>query len=57
LVSKLLIEGQKKDRVDKGNGLIKLIWFEGLGVLDKIVTMYESAVSLHMPETKQQAKP
>jgi histone-lysine N-methyltransferase SETMAR len=55
-VPKLLTEDQKKDRVEKCNGLLQLVWTEGLGVLDRIVTMDKSAVSFHMPETKRQSK-
>jgi hypothetical protein len=43
------------DRVDKCNELLKLIWFVGLGVLDRIGIMDELAVSLQMPKTKQQS--
>jgi hypothetical protein len=35
------------------NNLLKLIWPSGLGVLDTIVTINESAVSLHTLETNQ----
>jgi hypothetical protein len=54
-VLKLLIEDQKKNREDKGNGLLKLFWSQELSVLDTIVAMYESTVSLHTNETKQQS--
>jgi hypothetical protein len=40
-VLKLLNESLKKDLVEKCNRLLRLIWFEGLGVLVRIVTMDE----------------
>jgi hypothetical protein len=40
-VLKLLNESLKKDMVEKCNRLLRLIWFEGLGVLVRIVTMDE----------------
>jgi hypothetical protein len=51
---KLLNEGQKKDTVDKCNNLLKL--YPGPSVLDRIGTMDELSVSLHMSETKQQSE-
>jgi hypothetical protein len=40
-VLKMLNESLKKDLVEKCNSFLRLIWFEGLGVLDRIVTMNE----------------
>jgi hypothetical protein len=51
-----LNEIQKTDKVGKSYSPLRPIWSIGLGVLDTIVTMGESAVSLHMPETKRQSK-
>jgi hypothetical protein len=51
-IPKLLNKDQKKGRVDEDNGLLKLIWSQGLGVQDRIVTLDQSAVSMHTPENK-----
>jgi hypothetical protein len=55
-VPKLLKKGPKKDRVDQCNSLLRLIWSEGLGFQDRIITMDKSAVSFHTSETKRQSK-
>jgi hypothetical protein len=52
----LLNKDQKKDRLGKDNGLLKLILSLGLGVQDRIDTMDTLVVSLHMSEIKQQSK-
>ncbi len=44
------------ERVRTFQALIDLVWREGKSVLDQIITMDESAVSMHTPETKQQSK-
>jgi hypothetical protein len=46
----------KKDRVDQCNSLLRLIWSEGLGFQDRIITMDKSAVAFHTSETKRQSK-
>jgi hypothetical protein len=51
-----LKKGPKKDRVDQCNSLLRLIWSEGLGFQDRIITMDKSAVSFHTSETKRQSK-
>jgi hypothetical protein len=42
--------------VGKCNDLLKISRSVGLGVLDRIGTMDELSVSLHMSETKQQSE-
>ena len=55
-VPKLLSQEQKKERVRTSRQMVKLIREKGKGVLGQIVTMDESAVSFHTPETKKQSK-
>ena len=55
-VPKLLNDSQKRGRVESSRAFIKRFHEEGNAFLDKIVTMDESAVAYHTPETKQQSK-
>jgi len=55
-VPKLLSEGQKQDRVERCEEFMALCRRRSKAVLDNIVTMDESAVSFHTPQTKQQSK-
>jgi histone-lysine N-methyltransferase SETMAR len=55
-VPKLLSEDQKKERVRSCNSFIHMLQKKSLSMLDQIVTMDESAVSFHTPETKKQSK-
>ncbi len=54
-VPKLLSSEQKTERVDCSNAFLDLIRRQSLAVLNNIVTMDESAVSFHTPETKKQS--
>jgi AraC-like DNA-binding protein len=55
-VPKLLSKDQKQQRVEKSQDFVKLVQRRSMAVLNNIVTMDESAVSFHTPETKQQSK-
>ena len=55
-VPKLLSDEQKKERVQRCEEFLKLVRRRSKAVLSNIVTMDESAVSFHTPETKQQSK-
>jgi hypothetical protein len=55
-VPKLLSKEQKEERVRTSKEFIKLVQTKGRSVLDRIITMDESSVSMHTPETKQQSK-
>ena len=55
-VPKLLNNEQKEERVRCSDLFIKRFQKDGQAFLDKIVTMDESAVSYHTPETKEQSK-
>jgi hypothetical protein len=44
------------ERLRTSQALTDLIWREGQSVIEQIITMDESAVSMHAPETKQQSK-
>jgi hypothetical protein len=55
-VPKLLSEDQKKERMRSCNSFIGMLQKKSLSMLDQIVTMDESAVSFHTPETKKQSK-
>jgi len=52
-VPKLLSLEQKEERIMTSRKMIKLIREKGRGVLGRIVTMDESAVLFHTPETKK----
>lgn len=54
-VPKLLSPEQKDRRVATSTALVQLIQDKGRSFLDKIITMDETAVSLHTPETKKQS--
>jgi hypothetical protein len=53
-VPKLLNEDMKKEHVRTSEEFLKMIRHHSMSMLDNIVTMDESAMSFHMPETKQQ---
>jgi histone-lysine N-methyltransferase SETMAR len=55
-VPKLLSNDQKQQRVDRCQEFVNIVWRQSKAVLNNIVTMDESAVSFHTPETKQQSK-
>ena len=55
-VPKLLTDEQKAERVRCSQGIINLSKKAGMGNLKKVITMDESAVSFHTPETKRQSK-
>jgi histone-lysine N-methyltransferase SETMAR len=55
-VPKLLSQEQMDERVRTSQEFIQLVQTKGRSVLDRIITMDESAVSMHTPETKQQSK-
>jgi [histone H3]-lysine36 N-dimethyltransferase SETMAR len=55
-VPKLLSPEQKLERVRTSTSFVELIQEKGASVLDRIITMDESAVSMHTPTTKQQSK-
>jgi AraC-like DNA-binding protein len=55
-VPKLLSKDQKQQRVERCHDFVNLIQRRSMAVLNNIVTMNESAVSFHTPETKQQSK-
>jgi hypothetical protein len=44
------------ERVRTSQEFIQLVQTKGRSVLDRIIMMDESAVSMHTPETKQQSK-
>jgi hypothetical protein len=51
-----LSKEQKEERVRTSKEFVKLVQTKGRTVLDRIITMDESSVSMHTPETKQQSK-
>ncbi len=53
-VPKLL---SKEERGKTSKEFVKLVQMKERSVLDRIITMDESSVSMHTPETKQQSKP
>ncbi len=55
-VPKLLSDDMKKERVRTSGEFLKMVCCHLKSMLDNIVTMDESAVSFHMPESKQQSK-
>ena len=55
-VPKLLNNEQKEERVRCSNIFIRKFQKDGQAFLDKIITMDESAVAYHTPETKEQSK-
>jgi histone-lysine N-methyltransferase SETMAR len=55
-VPKLLTVDQKEKRVEMSRDFLQLVQRQSMAVLDNIVTMDESAVSFHTPETKKQSK-
>ncbi len=55
-VPKLLSKEQKEGRVRTSKEFVKLVQTKGQSVLDRIITMDKSSVSMHTPETKQQSK-
>ncbi len=55
-VPKLLTEEMKKERVRTSEAFLAMIRRRSKAMLENIVTMDESAVSFHTPETKQQSK-
>jgi hypothetical protein len=55
-VPKLLSKEQKEERLRTLKEFVKLLQTKGRSVLDRIITMDESSVSMHTPETKQQSK-
>ncbi len=55
-VPKLLTEEMKKERVRTKEAFLVMIRRHSKAMLENIVTMDESVVSFHTPETKQQSK-
>jgi len=55
-VPKLLTDEQKQERVRVSEQFVAAVRRRGLGYLDTIVTMDETMISLHTPETKKQSK-
>jgi histone-lysine N-methyltransferase SETMAR len=55
-VPKLLTQEQMDRRKETSEAFIKMIQDKGRDFLGKIITMDESAVSMHTPETKRQSK-
>jgi histone-lysine N-methyltransferase SETMAR len=55
-VPKLMSPAQKEERVHLSEEFLKLIRRHSKWILGNIVTMDETAVSFHTPETKQQSK-
>jgi histone-lysine N-methyltransferase SETMAR len=55
-VPKLLSNDMKKEQVRTSEEFLKMVRRHSLSMLDNIVTMDESAVSFHTPESKQQSK-
>jgi histone-lysine N-methyltransferase SETMAR len=55
-VPKLLTEDMKKERVRTSEAFLAMVRRRSMAMLDNIVTMDESAVSFHTPETKQQSR-
>ena len=55
-VPKLLSPDQKQKRVELSADFLKLVRRHSAAVLNNIVTVDESAVSFHTPETKKQSK-
>jgi [histone H3]-lysine36 N-dimethyltransferase SETMAR len=54
-VPKLLTDEMKMERVRTSEALLAMVRRRSLAVLDNVVTMDESAVSFHTPETKRQS--
>jgi hypothetical protein len=55
-VPKLLTTAQKDERVQQSEDFLQLLWKHSMAALNNIVTMDESAVYFHTPETKRQSK-
>ncbi len=55
-VPKLLSDDMKKQRVRTSEKFLRKVLCHSMSMLDNIVTMDESAVSFHTPESKQQSK-
>jgi histone-lysine N-methyltransferase SETMAR len=55
-VPKLLSLDQQQARVTTCEAFVQLVADKGKDILNKIITMDESAVSMHTPETKSQSK-
>jgi histone-lysine N-methyltransferase SETMAR len=54
-VPKLLTKEQKQERVRISQEFVELVEREGEEILGRIITIDESAVSYHTPETKRQS--
>jgi hypothetical protein len=55
-VPKLLMDDMKKERVRTSKNFLAMVCRRSMAVLDKSVTIDESAVLFHIPKTKQQSK-
>ncbi len=55
MAAKLLSQDQMDRRVETSAAFIKMVQDKGKSFLNKIVTMVESAVPMHKPETKLQS--
>ena len=55
-VPKLLSQQQMEERVRTSTVFVKLVQDKSKAVLQHIITMDETAVSMHTPETKSQPK-
>jgi len=55
-VPKLLSQEQKEERVRTSTAFVNLVQTQSKAVLRNIITMDETAVSMHTPETKNQSK-
>jgi hypothetical protein len=55
-VPKLLNQEMKNERARICEAFLALLHCHSIAMLDRIVTMDESAVSFHIPQTKQQSK-
>ena len=55
-VPKLLSQEQMAERVRTSTAFVKLVQDKSKAVLQHIITMDETAVSMHTPETKSQSK-
>ena len=55
-VPKLLSQEQMEERVRTSTAFVKLVQDKSKAVLQHIITMDETAVSMHTPETKSQPK-
>jgi hypothetical protein len=55
-VPKLLSQEQMERRVETSAAFVKMVQDKGRGILGEIITMDESAVSMHTPEMKLQSR-